>query len=219
MNILYILYAVAAYLIGSVSSAVLIAKTRGIDIREHGSGNAGATNVLRVLGAKAAIMVFIADFCKGLIAVLFVRFTPLNQVDNPELYAGYEIILGICAVLGHIFPIFASFRGGKGVATTAGILVAISPFPMLVTLCVFIITLSITHYVSLGSIMSAISYPLVVIFLFGIILQPSTITNTLKIFSICASSMIIFTHRKNIKRLRKGVENKISFKNKRKSEF
>ncbi|MDR3236199.1 MAG: glycerol-3-phosphate 1-O-acyltransferase PlsY [Prevotellaceae bacterium] len=217
---MYFLWLAAAYLLGSISSAVWVARTiHGINIREHGSGNAGATNILRVLGPRAALPVFIFDFLKGLAAVQFIRFTHLHFLhlaDNLDpymanLYTGYEIALGICAVLGHIFPIFASFRGGKGVATIAGVLVAISPAPMLLSLTVFLITLLITRYVSLGSIMAAISFPIFVIFLFGMILKPE-ITLTLKCFSLIASTMIIITHRKNITRLRDGTENKISLK-------
>lgn len=214
-NVVYFIWLIAAYLLGSISSAVWIArKKHGINIREHGSGNAGATNILRVLGPKAALPVFIFDFLKGLAAVQFIRFTVLDYQVNPELFTGYEITLGICAVIGHIFPIFASFKGGKGVATVAGVLVAISPYPMLMALSVFLITFLMTHYVSLSSIMAAITFPIFVIFLFGMALMPERISLTLKCFSIIASSMIIITHRKNIKRLRNGTENKISFKKK-----
>lgn len=209
---------IAAYLLGSISSAVWVARTfHGINIREHGSGNAGATNILRVLGPKAALPVFAFDFLKGLLAIQFVRFIPdFSPLENPELYTGYEIALGICVVLGHIFPLFASFKGGKGVATIAGALVAISPGPMLIALGVFLITFLITKYVSLGSIMAAITFPLIVIFLYGMVLRPDTTTNTLKVFSVIASAMIIITHRKNIRRLREGTESKISFKKKEK---
>jgi glycerol-3-phosphate acyltransferase PlsY len=210
-KVMYFIGLVVAYLLGSVSSAVWIARTRhGINIREHGSGNAGATNILRVLGPKAALPVFVFDFLKGLAAVQFIRFTALDNQLNPELYTGYEIALGICAVIGHIFPVFASFRGGKGVATVAGVLVAISPYPMLMALAVFLVTFLTTRYVSLSSIMAALTFPLFVILLFGMILKTASIT--LQCFSIIASSMIIITHRKNIKRLRNGTENKISFK-------
>lgn len=213
---MYFVWLVAAYLLGSVSSAVWVARKKyGINIREHGSGNAGTTNILRVLGPKAALPVFIFDFMKGLVAVQFIRFTGLDSRFNPELYTGYEIALGICAVVGHIFPIFASFRGGKGVATVAGVLVAISPYPMLLALSVFLSTFLITRYVSLSSIMAAITFPVFVIFLFGMVLMPDKISLTLKCFSLVASTMIIITHRKNIKRLRNGMENKISFKKKR----
>jgi glycerol-3-phosphate acyltransferase PlsY len=215
-NVMYFVWLAVAYLLGSISSAVWVARTKhGINIREHGSGNAGATNILRVLGPRAALPVFIFDFFKGLIAVQFIRFTALDNQVNPELYTGYEIALGICAVIGHIFPIFASFKGGKGVATVAGVLVAISPYPMLLALIVFLATFLVTHYVSLSSIMAAITFPIFVIFLFGMALMPEKTSLTLKCFSLIASTMIIITHRKNIKRLRNGTENKISFKKKK----
>jgi glycerol-3-phosphate acyltransferase PlsY len=215
-NVMYFVWLAAAYLLGSISSAVWVARTKhGINIREYGSGNAGATNILRVLGPKAALPVFIFDILKGLVAVQFIRFTALDTQVNPELYTGYEITLGICAVIGHIFPLFASFKGGKGVATVAGVLVAISPYPMLLSLAVFLITFLITRYVSLSSIMAAITFPIFVIFLFGMALTPEKTSLTLKCFSIIASSMIIITHRKNIKRLKNGTENKISFKKKK----
>ncbi|MDR2467207.1 MAG: glycerol-3-phosphate 1-O-acyltransferase PlsY [Prevotellaceae bacterium] len=218
MNILYIIPPVAAYLLGSVSSAVWVARRHGINIREYGSGNAGATNILRVLGPKAALPVFVFDFLKGLLAVLLAGFTALDPVENPELRTAYEIVLGACAVTGHIFPVFASFRGGKGVATIAGVIAAIAPAPMLLSLSVFVAVLAATHYVSLASVSAAVSFPLFVILLFGIALKPDTTGSTLKIFSLAASLMIVLTHRKNIRRLRNGSENKISFKRKRDAE-
>jgi glycerol-3-phosphate acyltransferase PlsY len=214
-NIMYFIWLVVAYLLGSISSAVWVARTRhGINIREHGSGNAGATNILRVLGPKAALPVFVFDFLKGLVAVQFIRFTALDSHVNPELYTGYEIALGSCAIIGHIFPVFASFKGGKGVATIAGVLVAISPYPMLLAFIVFFATFLITRYVSLSSMMAAIAFPIFVIFLFGMLIMPEKISFTLRYFSLIASTMIIITHRKNIKRLIKGTENKISFRKK-----
>lgn len=212
MNFLYFVLPIVAYLLGSISSAVWVAWKYGINIREHGSGNAGATNILRVLGPKAALPVFIFDFLKGFGAVKLVYLTPLVEVESPEAFTGFQIILGICAILGHIYPIFASFKGGKGVATIAGVLLAITTFPMLTTLGVFIITLIISKYVSFGSIMAALSFPFLVIVVYGIFLTPEKISCTLKIFSIIASALIIFTHRANIKRLRAGTESKISFK-------
>jgi len=214
MSIVYFVWPVVAYLIGSISSAVWVArKFHGIDIREHGSGNAGATNVLRVLGTKAALPVFAFDILKGLLALQLIRLIPgFNFIENPELYTGYEIVLGICVVLGHIFPIFASFKGGKGVATIAGALIAISPIPMLMALSVFTVTLIASRYVSLSSIFAAISFPILVNILYGIFLKPDSTTITLRIFSFIASAMIVITHRKNIKRLKAGTESKISFK-------
>jgi glycerol-3-phosphate acyltransferase PlsY len=213
MNVfIYFVWLIAAYLLGSISSAVWMAKRHGINIRDYGSGNAGTTNILRTLGPKAALPVFLFDILKGLIAVQFIRFTDLSALTNPELSTGYEIALGICAVAGHIFPVFASFKGGKGVATTAGALIAIAPLPMLMSLTVFLVTLLLTHYVSLGSVFAAITFPLFVVLLFGMLLNPETTTVTLRCFSVLAAATIICTHRKNIRRLLKGTENKISFK-------
>jgi glycerol-3-phosphate acyltransferase PlsY len=215
---MYFIWLAAAYLLGSISSAVWIARTRhGINIREHGSGNAGATNILRVLGPRAALPVFAFDFLKGLAAVQLIHFTSLDSLVSPELYTGYEIALGTCAVTGHIFPVFASFKGGKGVATVAGVLVAISPYPMLLSFAVFLAIFLTTRYVSLSSIIAALTFPLFVIFLFGMALAPAKISITLQCFSLIASTMIILTHRKNIKRLRNGTENKISFKRNKKN--
>lgn len=217
-NKLYVVWLIVAYLIGSISSAVWFARLKGVDIRKHGSGNAGATNILRVFGPKAALPVFAFDFLKGLFAVQLIRLTSVNPLASPELYNGGELALGVCAVLGHIFPIFASFKGGKGVATIAGVLTAISPVPMLIALTVFVVVFASTRYVSLGSICAAVSFPLSVNFLFGMILKPESTGVTLKIFSLIASIMIVLTHRKNIQRLRKGTENKISFKKKSKED-
>jgi glycerol-3-phosphate acyltransferase PlsY len=212
-GILYFILPIAAYLLGSISSAVWVARSlHGINIREYGSGNAGATNILRVLGPKAALPVFLFDFLKGLLAVQLVRFTSLDA--TLDRYTGYEIVLGICAVLGHIFPLFASFKGGKGVATIAGVVFAIAPGAAAMSLAVFVMVLAATGYVSLGSISAAALFPIFVIFIFGMWLRAGKTTFTLMIFSIVASGVIIFTHRKNIKRLREGSESKISFKKK-----
>ncbi|MDR2563059.1 MAG: glycerol-3-phosphate 1-O-acyltransferase PlsY [Prevotellaceae bacterium] len=212
-GIFYFILPPAAYLLGSISSAVWVARSlHGINIREYGSGNAGATNILRVLGPKAALPVFIFDFLKGLLAVQFIRITPL--ISPSDQYTGYEIVLGICAVLGHIFPLFASFKGGKGVATIAGVMFAIAPGPAAMCLATFVIVLAITGYVSLGSISAAALFPIFAIFVFGLWLRPENTTLTLKAFSVIASGTIIFTHRKNIERLRNKTESKISFKKK-----
>ena len=214
MNIfIAILIPIIAYILGSISSAVWVANTfYETDIRKHGSNNAGATNVLRVLGPKAALPVFLFDILKGILAVLLINFTNLDK--GTETYTGYEIILGTCAVLGHIFPLFASFKGGKGVATIAGALLAINPGAIAIVLGIFAICLAITHYVSLSSIVAAIFFPFITIVIFGCWLRPDTTTLTMKLFSFIATSIIIVTHRKNIKRLLNRDESKISFKKK-----
>ncbi|MDR2126913.1 MAG: glycerol-3-phosphate 1-O-acyltransferase PlsY [Prevotellaceae bacterium] len=203
---------VLAYLTGSISTAIFVGKRFfKIDIRDYGSKNAGATNILRVLGPQAALPVFIFDLLKGVIAVLLVRLTDLQHETNT--YVSFQILLGICVVVGHIFPLFANFKGGKGVATTAGVILAMHPYAMLMVFGIFGLCLLISRYVSLSSITAAICFPLIVIIVFGEIFNKYE-TLTMKIFSLVASGMIIITHRNNIKRLLTGTESKISFSKK-----
>ncbi|MDR2064496.1 MAG: glycerol-3-phosphate 1-O-acyltransferase PlsY [Prevotellaceae bacterium] len=201
-----------AYLTGSVSTAIFVSKRFfKIDIRNYGSKNAGATNILRVLGPKAALPVFIFDLLKGVIAVLLVRFTDLEHETNP--YVSFQILLGICVVTGHIFPIFAGFKGGKGVATTAGVVLAMHPYAMLMVFGIFGLCLLTSRYVSMSSIIAAVCFPLIVIIIFGEIFNEYE-TLTMKIFSLVAACAIIITHRNNIKRLLNGTESKISCRKK-----
>lgn len=200
---------VAAYLIGSISTAVYVSKRFfKMDIRDYGSKNAGATNILRVLGPKAALPVFIFDLLKGVAAVILVRLTDLTHETNP--YVSYQILLGICVVAGHIFPIFANFKGGKGVATTAGVILAMHPYAMLMVFGTFGLCLLISRYVSLSSMIAAVSFPIIVIVVFGEFFNEYE-TLTMKIFSVIVAIMIIFTHRNNIKRLLNRTESKINF--------
>lgn len=196
-----------AYILGSIPSAVWIGtKFYGIDVREHGSKNAGATNTLRVLGPKAAIPVFALDFFKGFAALMLVHFTSFTPGTSE--FVNYQLLLGALAVIGHIAPIFAGFRGGKGVATLAGIGVALSPQAALLAMAVFAVVFIVTRYVSVGSMLAGIAYPIIVN-----LLVPDAPTS-LVIFSNVVAVLLIFTHRKNIKRLFKGEENRISFKKK-----
>lgn len=207
-----ILLVVVAYLIGSVSNALWIGKRfYGIDVREYGSKNAGATNVLRTLGWKAALPVFLLDIAKGVIAVQLVRFTNLTPDTNP--YVGYQIVLGSAVFLGHIFPIFANFKGGKGVATITGVVLSMHPFALLTAFGVWLLVFFKTRYVSLSSICASIAFPLAVIVIFGVFVGNGE-TLTMKIFSIAVCLIIIYTHRTNIKRLVKGEESKTVFKKK-----
>ena len=203
---------IAAYLLGSISNAVwvgnLLYKT---DVRKYGSNNAGTTNVLRVLGWKAALPVFILDMAKGAAAVLLVFVAGYTPETNS--FVGFQIALGLTAMVGHIFPVFASFKGGKGVATIAGVITAIHPSAMLITFLIFALSLLITHYVSLSSIIASCFFPFLVIVVFGNWLNVKE-TLTLKIFSIVAAAIILITHRKNIRRLRNGEETKIIFRKK-----
>lgn len=195
MDILNIILVVVAYLLGSIPSAVWIGKRfYGVDVREHGSKNAGATNTLRVLGKKAALPVFIIDFLKGFAAVELSLFVP------EEYRFIMQILLAVAAVMGHIFPLYAGFRGGKGVATIAGAVLAITPLALLLSLVTFFIVLFLSKYVSLGSIIAAVAYPVYVALLYG--------GKGHIIFGIVISVALIITHRKNIKRLIQGTESK-----------
>ena len=216
--LLYIGLVIAAYLLGSISNAVWVGNCFfKIDVRKYGSNNAGATNTMRVLGWKAGLPVFILDIAKGVLAVCLILLTPLDKVSVPpdpvmsNSFVAFQIALGIAVVLGHIFPIFASFKGGKGVATMSGVILAIFPLAMLIIFIAFLITLICTRYVSLSSIVGACCLPIVVIVFFDWILGlPEPLT--LEIFSVLVAVMIVVTHRKNIKRLRNGEEHKIVLK-------
>ena len=200
----YVLIIIVAYLLGSIPSAVWIGKRfYGVDVREHGSKNAGATNTLRVLGRKAALPVFIIDFLKGFAAVSLSHFVDLMPDSNEVFYL--KIALVTVVVMGHIFPIFAGFKGGKGVATLAGAVLAVYYPAILLCVTIFVILLAITHYVSLSSMVAGIAFPLSSYFVFG---QRST---PLIIFGCVVAVLLIITHRKNIKRLIKGEESKIYF--------
>lgn len=210
--VVQILLVVAAYLLGSISNAIWIGKKYfGIDVREYGSKNAGATNVLRVFGWKAALPVFLLDMAKGVLAVQLVRFTGFTSDTNP--YVAYQIVLGSAVFLGHIFPVFAGFKGGKGVATMTGVVLSMHPYALLIAFAVWLLVFLLTRYVSLSSICASITFPIAVIVVFGMFLDPAE-TLTMKIFSVAVCVIIIYTHRNNIRRLMKGEESKTVFKKK-----
>lgn len=191
-----------AYLIGSIPTAVIVGKLFfGIDVRERGSGNAGATNTIRVLGVKAGIPVLIFDVFKAWLAVFLAVFFG-SELPGEAALMNYKLILGLAAVLGHVFPVYIGFKGGKGVAALVGVVVAMLPYTFFVMLALFALILIITGYVSLASIISAISFPFIVFYIFGVH-QPS-----LLIFSIIVGILVPFTHKKNIHRLIKGTETK-----------
>ena len=197
-----IIAAVVSYLLGSIPTSVWVGKLfYGIDVREQGSGNAGTTNTFRVLGIKAAIPVFIIDVLKAYIAAKLVVFFPC--LPHTPMYVNLQLLFGICAVVGHIFPIYVGFKGGKGVASLLGVTLAISPVSALLALAVFVIVLLITHYVSLGSMLAGCSYPLFVFFV------EKTDVFSLQIFSVIFAVLLLVTHRKNIARLRNGEEKKM----------
>ena len=194
---------IAAYLIGSIPTAVWWGKRYyGIDVREFGSGNAGATNTFRVLGKKAGIPVLAIDILKGTIAVLLVHLSSYAFESNE--YVTLELGLGIAALVGHVFPVFAGFRGGKGVATILGIVICITPLTSLMVLCVFLIVLLATRYVSLSSMTAGLSFP----FFLNIILKNQN--QTLLIFSLFVAALLFITHKKNISRLLKRQETKVN---------
>jgi acyl phosphate:glycerol-3-phosphate acyltransferase len=204
MNILKVaLTLLLSYLLGSVATAVWVGRIfHGIDVREHGSGNAGATNVIRVLGWKTGIPVLLIDVFKGWLAAMLPVIFNLAEPES-ALLTNLQILAGISVVLGHIFPVFASFRGGKGVATIFGVLLAINPLLTISCFGVFLCVLLISGYVSLSSMSAGMAFP---IFLFVFFETPSVF---FKVFSVVVAIAIILTHRKNISRLLKGEESKL----------
>lgn len=191
-----------AYLLGSIPSSVWIGKIfYGIDVREHGSGNAGTTNTIRILGYKAGIPVFIIDALKGWFAVFMVKiiFGYFPSLEMPEYMS---LVAAVAVVLGHIFPVFAGFRGGKGVATLLGVGFGLIPIPALIALAIFMVVLFSFGYVSLASITATITLPFVTYFF----VMPDNIL--LLILTIAVAIFVPITHRQNIKRLMNGTENK-----------
>lgn len=191
-----------AYLLGSIPTAVWWGKRfYGIDVREFGSGNAGATNTFRVLGKSAGIPVLAIDIVKGSIAVLLAYLSPYQFDTNP--FVNLQLALGIAALIGHVFPVFAGFRGGKGVATILGIVICLTPITSALVLIVFLTTLISTRYVSLSSILAGFSYP---IFL-NLVLNNQN--QTLIVFSVFVAILLVVTHKKNISRLLKKQETRV----------
>ena len=205
LNILLTLF--IAYLIGSFPTALIAGKLlMKIDIREHGSGNAGATNVFRVLGWKAGLVVLLIDMFKGFASVWWV---PGLAVVNHDVFIYVQILSGIAAIAGHIWTIFAKFRGGKGVGTAAGVFIGLQPAPVMICLIVFIGVVYKTKYVSLGSMIAAFLLPIILLvqkfFLLVEIPMPMIV------LSILLAVLIIVTHRANINRLIQGTESEFSF--------
>ena len=192
-----------AYLLGSVATAVWVGKIfHGVDVREHGSGNAGATNVIRVLGWKTGVPVLLIDMLKGWMAAMLPVFFSLAG-NGTALLTNLQILAGVMVILGHIFPVFAGFRGGKGVATIFGVLLAVNPLLTLSCFVVFLTVLLLTGYVSVSSMSAGIAFPVLLFLVFD---SPSFL---FKIFSLFVAAGMIITHRKNISRLLKGEESKL----------
>lgn len=212
---------ILSYLVGSIPTSIIISKAvKGIDIRNYGSGNAGGTNVMRVLGWKHGVLVIFLDALKGAIAVVLIArlhygVLPFQNVSPFDDFTLVQIIAGISAVIGHIWTVFAGFRGGKGIATALGMLLMIITVDMLIAVGIFLIVVSISRYVSLGSIVSAMAVPLSMIFRENVLHTHIEGYNTLLPFVIGVSLLVIFTHRKNLVRLLNGTENKLSFSKKK----
>ena len=188
---------VASYLVGSIPSAYLAGRAKGVDLRKHGSGNLGATNVFRVLGAKTGVVVFAADFAKGALPVAL--FPERIAAPHPELWA---IAFGVGAILGHVRPVFLLGRGGgKGVATAGGVFFALAPLAMVISFAAFAVVLASTGYVSLGSLTAAVVLPTV-------LLVRGDPASPVLIMSVIVAGFVFWTHRANIGRLRRGEEHR-----------
>ncbi|MFW6157638.1 MAG: glycerol-3-phosphate 1-O-acyltransferase PlsY [Balneolaceae bacterium] len=207
---------ILSYLAGSIPSSIWVGKiVKGVDIRHHGSGNAGATNTFRLLGWKPGVAVLLIDFFKGFASSYWISRLawqigsgPVEIIPNWEVEAFLMITCGIVAVVGHMFPVFASFEGGKGMATAAGMLCGIEPISVAITAVVFIAVMLTSRYVSLASLVAAFIYPLMLLMLrygFG-----WDIDGSILIFGALVGLGIIIKHRGNIRRLLKGKENRIS---------
>ncbi|MDQ3046248.1 MAG: glycerol-3-phosphate 1-O-acyltransferase PlsY [Bacteroidota bacterium] len=204
-----ILFLLGAYLLGSIPTAVWIGKYfYKIDVREYGSGNAGATNTFRVLGKRAGIPVLLIDVMKGFAAVSLAYIS--NYTPGSAQMINLQLVLGIASLVGHIFPLFASFRGGKGIATLLGIILAVHPYAAFISIGIFILVLLISGYVSLGSMIAAMVFPVLVILVF------KTTVPSLIIFSILIAIMVLITHQKNIERLLRREESKAKIIRKKK---
>ena len=200
------LIALLGYLAGSIPTSVWLSKYRfGFDIRERGSGNAGATNAWRVLGWKAALIVVLVDIGKGFAATAFLADIRLPGVDIDPVYTA--LAAGVAAVMGHVWTLFAGFRGGKGVATLGGMLIALYPTVIPLSLGIFVIVVVATRYVSLGSLAAAISLPVSLAVLhWGL---ERKVPEVLFFLALAMCAFILYTHRSNIKRLLRGTENKL----------
>ncbi len=215
-NILFILITtiaiIIAYLFGSINFAIIVTKIMiGKDIRSFGSGNAGMTNVLRTVGKKGAAITLLGDISKGIISVLIARLLFYFILGNTDFALG-EYLVAFAALLGHLFPIFYKFKGGKGILVSSGAMLILAPFAFLIALAVFIVVAVISKYVSLGSIICAIAFAVANYFILYFTNSPNLLVET--IFSALIAVSIIFMHRSNIVRLIKGEENKVGQKKK-----
>lgn len=215
-----------AFLLGSIPFGLIIARMKGIDIRQHGSGNIGATNVLRIVGKKYGITCLFLDLLKGLIptilAISLIRFTGMKNpmaLDALENHAGifpmltaqvFQVITGLCAILGHNYSPWVGFKGGKGIATSAGVLIAMMPAAIVILLVVWLLVFFISKYVSLASVIAALSLPVLTLWgsWFHGKIQDGTWNKPLFIFSIVIAALATWKHRSNFKRIREGTEHR-----------
>lgn len=208
MSELYIsiLLMMGAYLLGSIPSAVWIGKYFfGVDVREHGSKNAGATNTFRTLGKKAGIPVLFFDVLKGWMAIKLFSIFSVYEIGSAQ-YINFQIALGIIAVLGHVFPVYVKFKGGKGVATLLGIILALHFQAAVVAFIIFFVVFIVSKYVSLGAIVAAVFFPFIIVY--GFKVQSAS----LQYFATTVSILLVITHRKNIYRLLRKEEGKMELK-------
>lgn len=205
ISITTVLCLIFAYMLGSIPSAVWIGQAFwDVDVREYGSGNAGATNTFRVLGPKAGIPVLIMDVGKGWLAVQMATFFG-NYMPGTQQFVNLKLALGVAALIGHIFPVYVGFRGGKGVATLLGILWGVHPQAAMICLGIFLTIFLITRYVSLSSMVTAIAFPFIIMLFFN-----ETIAS-MNVFGMAVAILVLVTHQRNIERLFKGEESKIRF--------
>lgn len=208
----YIIIAVIAYLIGSINFSIILSKRMaGFDIREKGSGNAGTTNMLRAVGKKAAVITLICDILKGVVSILIAVLAGkiVKNLDNALLVQ----LAGIFVIIGHTFPIFFKFKGGKGIATSLGVLLMINWQIGLICLIFALVLMALTKMVSVGSIAAAILFPILVAFIDQNYIVPTSNSNwSYLVFSIIVALLVIFNHRANVQRILNGTENRLSFK-------
>lgn len=198
----YLIFPFVAYVLGSIPTAVWIGRRfYNTDVREHGSNNAGATNTFRVLGTRPGIVVLAIDICKGVCAVLLPSIL-LGLEENDLMLV--MIVSGVMAIIGHIFPVFAKFNGGKGVATSLGVVIGLHPLTALICMGVFLLFFLIFKYVSLGAIMASLVFPIILFTVFD------EVSVYLKVFAIVMSAIVIIMHHQNIKRLIQGKENQMN---------
>jgi len=198
-----LLLIIVAYFIGSIPTALLVSKKFfGIDIRQYGSGNMGATNTFRVLGSKYGTIVMVCDIIKGMVAVTLYTFIPSHLHDEAAA-TNLMVGLGLAAVIGHVFPVFAQFRGGKGVATLCGMMLALQPVIAASCISIFLLVLFFTRYVSLSSILAGIALPICVLWIWNddVVIY--------RIFAVLVAAMILLTHQKNIMKILKGNESRV----------